>query len=217
MSNVNDIQKVAQQIGRLNDNAEGVAKALASDFAKRAPAWINKPVVARYNIKAKDFKATIKKTNAQKSMIAGKPVDAVAFAISSGRLYPSANRFSMTPKQPKKANVIRKRKGNKSPYTVQTGNYKLYATILKGKKVQIGEYTNRKPSGKGVAGSSGVILMRMPGGYLPFQRKGDQLYKFNSLSTGQMVYNEDVSKEINELIEENMLKRYEHYKKRLTK
>lgn len=217
MSKVNDIQKVSQQIGRLNDNAEAVAKALASDFAKRAPAWINKPVVARYNIKTKDFKQTIKKTNAKKSMVAGKLVDAVAFQISSGRLYPSQNRFGMTPKQPKKANVVRKRKGNKSPYTVTTGNYKLYATILKGKKVQIGEYTNKKPSGKGVAGSSGVILMHIGGSYIPFQRKEDKLIKFNTLSTGQMVYNEEVSKNINKLIEENMMKRFEHHKKRLIK
>lgn len=218
-----NMKEFMKNIDNLNKASEKVLTMTANDFKKRAPSWVAQEVAKHYNIKKAEIvpaKAGSKAASGAKGKkkignisINGKTVSNVSITYKGRRLTPV--HFGMTPKAPKQGSA-----------------YTLKAQIIKGQKKTLGKVKKltkkqRKNIGRNLthqstrnSPKSPIMLMhtgnRVAGGtnYIPFQRQSqrrDDLKAIKTLSMPQMVSNEEVQKNINERINTELGKRFEHY------
>lgn len=218
-----NLKEFTKQIDNLNKASEKVLNMTVNDFRRRAPGWVATEVAKRYNIKkseivpaktGKDFRERKKKIGTV--TLNGTTIDSVSITYKGRRLTPV--RFGMSPKAPKPGSA-----------------YTLKAQIIKGERKTLGQVKKltkkqRKNIGRNFtkegtksSSKSPIMLMhtgnKQPGGtnYIPFQRQSqrrDDLKAIKTISLPQMVSNEDVSKEVNKVVNENIGKRFEHYMER---
>lgn len=215
-----NLKEFTKNMNNLNKASEKVLEMTVKDFKKRAPSWVADEVAKQYNIKKAEVKPSKSDGGKKKSIgsisVNGKSVGSVSITYRGRRLTPV--HFSMTPKVPKQGSA-----------------YTLKAQIKKGEKKTLGKVKKltkkqRKNIGRnltkqGTRNSSKSPIMLMHTGnkqaagtnYIPFQRQSqrrDDLKAIKTVSMPQMVSNEIVHRGINEAIDTNLSKRFEHYMSR---
>lgn len=173
-----------------------VIKRTTSDFKSRAPAWVSKAVTGTYGIASKEVKASSSKKVVGSVKIKGELVDNTALVYTGRVLTPT--HFKMKP-------MARPRgtKDDTGRTTRKARPYEVSAEIYKGKRKSLG------PS---------VFLGAGGGGDIPFQRKGSgrlPIIAVRTLSVPQMIGNEQVTKEIQQNIDEGMRKRLDNAVKQI--
>lgn len=205
--------EVMKRLQRLNKGGQVAITRTVSDFATRAPAWVSKGIREHYGVDAAAIKDAAKKPKRGKTSIkvAGITVDGATLEYRGRTLTPV--HFKMSPKsQPdaRKNNLARipgQAIGKGSPVAMvrQPKPYKVRATIIKGKRVQL-------PSGTFLASGNG-------GPPIPFQRTGGgrlPIEAIRTLSVPQMIDGR-ARETINDMISENLEKRFEHHIKQVMK
>lgn len=216
-----NLEGLMNKVDELNKVPEQVLSRTVSDFKSRAPGWIASAVMERYNITKKEIvpaktenKAPMnggRLKSAGSISITGRTISSVCIIYKGRRLTPV--RFNMTPKAPRPA-------------------YTLKAKILKGEKKTLGKVkrltkkqkknVGRNFTHQGIknSGKSPVMLMhtgnRQSDGvdFIPFQRQSqrrDDIKAIKTVSLPQMVTHELVSKRIEDKVNEELGKRFDHH------
>lgn len=196
-------KQIQGKLNKINKEAEKVTKRTLSDIRKRAPGWVATSVTNVYNIKKADVRGaeTKGKKPAGSVKVTGKKIDEMQL-VFEGRLLTPVH-FGMTPKVPPKGK-----------------NYTLRMQVKKGQRQTIGRYKAKRTAGGPYSEQSHNILL--PTGanspdkvsHIPFQRmskRRNDIKKFTTLSIPQMITSEDVSKDIQETLSENVGKRLDHH------
>lgn len=203
--------KNAQQIiKQLDGMVKGGEKAVAmtvNDFKHRAPAWVAQEVSAEYGIKKADVTPTKKNPKAAgRVSIKGTTIDTAALVYKGRVLTPT--RFGMTPKAPKQAYTLKAQ--------IHRGQKKTLGKVKRlTKKQRKNVGRNFRKQGDRNSSKSPIMLMNTGGGkHIPFQRQSKNrknIKAIKTVSVPQTVSNEAVSKEIENVIQENLSKRMDHY------
>ena len=196
-------KQIQGKLNKINKEAEKVTKRTLSDIRKRAPGWVATSVTNVYNIKKADVRGseTKGKKPAGSVKVTGKKIDEMQL-VFEGRLLTPVH-FGMTPKVPPKGK-----------------NYTLRMQVKKGQRQVIGRYKAKRTAGGPYSEQSHNILL--PTGanspdkvsHIPFQRmskRRNDIKKFTTLSIPQMITSEDVTKDIQETLNENVGKRLDHH------
>lgn len=198
---------IVKKLQKLEDGGKVAIKRTVSDFSTRAPAWVTKGIREHYGVdKAAINEAgpTVKK-GASSVKVDGITVDSVTLKYRGRTLTPV--HFNMSPKQ--------RPDGQQNQYTRVPGQaiagagdvamirppkkYNVKATIIKGKRTNL-------PTGTFIASANG-------GSTLPFQRKSEArkpIEAVRTLSVPQMIDGR-ARETIEEMISENLGKRFEHH------
>lgn len=191
------IKAVTKQLEKDAKAAQKVLTATGNDMRRRVPGKVADEVVTAYGIKKSEITPISKsakkpKKTAGSIRVKGATVSEVSITYAGRLLTPT--HFSMTPKAPPKPTGKKRRR---NPITAQ---------IKKGQRKSLG---------------SDVFLgSNRGGGYIPFRRTTKSRYPIESvktLSLPQMIDNENVSKRIQQDINELLEKRLEHNLKRFLK
>lgn len=191
------IKAVTKQLEKDAKAAQKVLTATGNDMRRRVPGKVADEVVTAYGIKKSEITPISKsakkpKKTAGSIRVKGATVSEVSITYAGRLLTPT--HFSMTPKAPPKPTGTKRRR---KPITAQ---------IKKGQRKSLG---------------SDVFLgSNRGGGYIPFRRTTKSRYPIESvktLSLPQMIDNENVSKRIQQDINELLEKRLEHNLKRFLK
>lgn len=196
---------IVKQLQKLETGGEKAITRTVSDFASRAPAWVSKGIREHYGVDTAAIKDAAKKPKRGRSApsfkVAGKIVDGAVLPYEGKPLTPIHFKMSPTTINPKGMTLNRNGHAIPKKYTVK-------ATIFKGKRASFAPGTYLAPAGK----NSETII--------PFQREGDErkpVHSIHTVSVPQMVDNKETRARINELINENIQKRFEHHMKQVTK
>lgn len=191
------IKSVTKQLEKDAKAAQKVLTATGNDMRRRVPGKVADEVVTVYGIKKSEITPISKsakkpKKTAGSIRVKGATVSEVSITYAGRLLTPT--HFSMTPKAPPKPTGKKRRR---KPITAQ---------IKKGQRKSLG---------------SDVFLgSNRGGGYIPFRRTTKSRYPIESvktLSLPQMIDNENVSKRIQQDINELLEKRLAHNLKRFLK
>ena len=204
---------IIKRLRQLQNGGEVAIQKTVSDFASRAPAWVSKGIREHYGVDTGAIKEAAKKPRRGRTTInvAGITVDGVTLEYSGRTLTPL--HFKMSPKQRPtalqnktiRAPVQAIAQGSEVAMLQPPKPYKVKATIIKGQRVTLGSETFVAP------GKGGVNL--------PFQRvteKRKPVEVIRTLSVPQMI--DGRAKEtIEQTINEQLGKRFQHYVERVTK
>ena len=216
-----NLESLMKKIDVLNKAPEQVLSRTVSDFRSRAPGWVASAVMERYNIRKQEIvpakienKAPVnggRLKPAGSVSIAGKTISSVCIIYRGRRLTPV--RFDMNPDAPRPT-------------------YTLKAKILNGKKKTLGKVKPLKKKQKknvgrnfthqGTKSSSKSPIMLMHTGnkqadgvdFIPFQRQSqrrDDIKAIKTVSLPHMVKHKLVSKRIEDTINEELGKRFDHH------
>lgn len=219
-----NLEKFAKKVDGLNKAPEKVLSKTVSEFKTRAPGWIADSVRERYNIakneivpakinnKAPIYGGRIKAAGSVS--ITGRTIGSVCIIYKGRRLTPV--HFSMTPKAPRPT-------------------YTLKAEIIKGQRKKLGQIKRLTKKQKKNVGrnfthqstrnsnKSPIMLMhtgnKQSGGvdFIPFQRQSqrrDDIKAIKTVSLPRMIKHETVSKRIEDKVNEELGKRFDHHLQR---
>ena len=213
-----DADKVAKKILKMQQGGETAIKKTVRDFGSRGPASVSKGIRQHYGVDAGAVKQAFKgaKKGATHISIAGVQVDELTLEYKGKTLTPLHFKMrpgSVNPKgQQSQKGLIPGQNINFSGIPGQVAAvapptpYQVTASIKNGRK-SFGGNTFLAPAGKG------------GGAVIPFQRKGDgrePVHAIHTVSVPQMIEN-DARETINELLNEKLEKRFEHYVKQMLK
>lgn len=201
--------KIYDDLVAIQNGAEKAVKYTVSDTKSRAPGWVAQVVTGVYNIKKTEITPSQGKNAKPKKMagsirVKGDTIESMTLVYTGRPLTPV--RFGMTPKSPPK--------GKK---------YTLKMQVYKGKPEVIGRYSNTRTPGGPFAKRSHNILMGTGNtkeggvGYIPFQRMSENrndLRKFTTVSVPQMITSEAVAPLLQERLNQEVGKRFDHNMKR---
>lgn len=209
---------IVKRLQKLENGGKVAIQRTVSDFASRAPGWVSKGIRENYGVDTAAIKDAAKKPKRGKTTIkvAGVSVDDITLEYNGHLLTP--RHFKMTPKTSNPKGLTEGKRSipgqgvnfKKTPpgkvATVKTPKpYTVRATIIKGQRVSMPHGTFVSP------GKGGVNL--------PFQRQGEArkpLEVVRTLSVPQMIdgrARETIEQKINEELE----KRFQHHIERVTK
>lgn len=206
---------IVKQLQKLETGGEKAITRTVSDFASRAPAWVSKGIREHYGVDAAAIKDAAQKPKRGKTSInvAGITVDGATLVYKGKTLTPT--HFKMSPKKQPEARLNEPARvpgqaiatDRSSPVAMvkPPKPYTVKATIIKGKRASL-------PHGTFIASGNGGVT-------LPFQRKSESrspIEAVRTLSVPQMIDGR-ARETINELINENLQKRFEHHMKQVTK
>ena len=200
---ISDMQALKRKLKALEKAPQKVINSTIGDMKKRVPSWIATEVSQEYGIK--------------KAEITGQKVGLENIQITyTGRVL-TPTHFSMSPTAPK------------------AGAYTLKATIIKGQRSTMGKVKkltkkqraalgkNFRREGTRSSDHSPIMLMHTGAGsvnktqYIPFQRKSknrSDVQAIKTISLPQMVSSERTMPGIQQVIDENLEKRLDHYMNR---
>ena len=192
---------------KLKTGGEKALKRTASDFASRAPGWINQAIRQRYGVDKATITNTATKIRRGKiSTPDGIAVDGCTITYKGRTLTPV--HFNMSPKAPsntkqkKVSRIPGQDIANGSPVAMihQPHRYKVKATIVKGQRITFGQNTFLAKAGKSEDAT-----------YIPWQRTGDgrAASPIHTLSVPQMIDGRAYT-DINKLINDNLGKRFDN-------
>lgn len=189
-----DGAKLAQRLQKLETGGEAAIKRTVSDFKSRAPGWVSKGIRAHYGITPAGVKSHAPKikTGGDGTMVAGIKVDGAALEYEGELLTPL--HFKMKPKA---------RPARGTPGQIS-------AEFTKGQRKNLPP-SAFLASAKKKDGEEGPTL--------PFQRRGSARYPVDvikTVSVPQMIDNK-AHDEIEELITENLGKRFDNHIKQIMK
>ena len=203
-----------KELEKMKKAPKKVVEMTIKDFKKRAPGWVAQEVVNEYNIKKGEIKPVQSKTDKKPAGTIrgeGKTI-ASARLIYRGRVLTPVH-FGMTPKVIKQTYTLKAqfKKGDK----ITLGRVK---KLTKKQRKNIGRNFTRQ----GTRSSQKSPIMLMNTGnkkvdgiqYIPMQRqsgKRDDIKAIKTLSLPQMVSNPKVEKGIQEQVNENVGKRFNHH------
>lgn len=213
-----NMDQICKQLDRLETAPEKALEATVKDFRTRAPGWVAREVMNRYNIKraeivpAKAGSAAGGQRRVGGISVNGHTVD-TAKIVYKGRVLTPVH-FGMTPKVPRegaytlKVQVIRGEKKTLGKIKRLTKKQKKNIGRNRGKRG-----TRNSPKSPWMLSTTGN---RGEGGtnFIPFQRRtqpGDLKFVNRTISLPQMVSHEEVGKGINKAIETELGKRFEHH------
>lgn len=203
-----DGAKLAQKIGKLKEGGETAIKRTVSDFTSRAPGWISKGIRQHYGVDTAAIKGAgpSTKKGATHVHVAGIAVDAAALEYKGRTL--TTTHFGQSPKaapsgrQSKKIRVpgqaVKTDGGSPVAMISPPKKYTVKATIIKGNRASF---------------APGTFIASSNGATLPFQRKGTArtpVEAVRTLSVPQMISGK-AKETIEQLISENIEKRFEHH------
>lgn len=206
---------IVKQLQKLETGGEKAITRTVSDFASRAPAWVSKGIREHYGVDTAAIKDAAQKPRRGKTSInvAGVEVDGVTLVYKGRTLTPT--HFKMSPKKQPDGRLnepirvpgqaIATDRGAPVAMVKPPKPYTVKATIIKGKRASL-------PPGTFIASGNG-------GASLPFQRKSEArtpIEAVRTVSVPQMIDGR-ARETINELISENLGKRFEHHMKQVTK
>lgn len=198
---------IVKKLQKLENGGRVAIERTVSDFTTRAPAWVSQGIREHYGVDTGAIKDATTKPKRGKTTIkvAGVDVDGATLIYKGRTLTPT--HFKMSPKQ--------RPEGQQNQYARVPGQaiadagdvamirppkkYTVKATIIKGKRASL-------PAGTFIASGKGGVM-------LPFQRKGETrnpIEAVRTLSVPQMIDGR-ARETIEELIGENLGKRFEHH------
>ena len=205
--------ELVKRLRKLENGGEVAIKRTVSDFTTRAPAWVSKGIREHYGGDVAAIKEAAKRPKRGKTTIkvAGISVDGATLEYKGRLLTPL--HFKMSPK--KSPDAQQKEPGRIPGQAIAGGSpvamvrppkaYRVKATIIKGQRASL-------PPGTFIASGNG-------GSTLPFQRKGESrtpIEAVRTLSVPQMIDGR-AKDTINDIINEQLGKRFEHHIKQATK
>ena len=199
----------------LRSNGDKWAKQMeyaTKDMKRSAKTIVKRATTSVYNIKAAEVTPGSEKAVGSCSLSGG--ITDLKMEYRGRMLTPT--HFGMTPKaSPFNASttgVIRKRTTytRKRTKTGRQRSYTIHATILKGRKVQIGHW--RPPGSEGGKHSAESPAMLLPGKVPPIMRKGSSYEALKVISMPQMASSE---RHIDKTLEELQRKQMEILERRL--
>lgn len=193
-----DGDKLEKRLKKLKEGSETALKRTVSDFQSRAPGWVSKGVRQHYGVDQAGIKSAsvrVRTTPSSGSVLSGVSIN------YKGRVL-TLTHFNASPKT---APSARQSRPLRIPgQTVSAGSpvamvrppkrYSVKATIIKGQRVEMSQRSY-------VAGNG-----------LPYQRRGDARLPVDvikTVSVPQMISGK-AKNTIDELIKENMEKRFQH-------
>lgn len=202
--------KLAQQLRKLKEGSEVALKRTVSDFSSRAPGWISKGIRQHYGVDtaAINEAGPRRKKGATHVHVSGVSVDGATLEYKGRTLTPT--HFNQSPKS--------RPSGTQSKYikvpgqAVHTDNGSIVATLKPPKK-----YTVKATIVKGRRASMapGTFIASGNGGStLPFQRTGGgrmPIEGVRTLSVPQMISGDRAKPTIEQLLSDNLEKRFEHH------
>ena len=200
-------KRVKKEISKMERHGEQAVKRTVSDFTSRGPGWISKGIRTHYGVDTAAIKKAgpAKRKNVKQSGSEGRVIDAIGLVYRGGMLTPT--HFAMSPKKiPSK----RARKKIRIPGELITGSpdvamispparYKVTAKIIKGRRM--------------ILSRDAFIATGKGGRQLAFRRKGPRrmpIETIKTISVPQMISGERASGTINEMVNENVKKRFEY-------
>lgn len=218
----NGAPDIVKKLRKLEHGGEVAIQRTVSDVASRAPAWVSKGIREHYGVDKKAIEeAAMKPKRGQTSInVAGVTVDGVTLKYSGRTLTPLHFKMSPTGTNPNGLTEKRQRIPGQAVNFKKTPpgqvamvstpkKYTVKATIIKGKRVSMEAGTYLAPASKKNPASP----------IIPFQRTGEgrtPVHAVRTLSVPQMI--DGRAKEtINEIINENMEKRFNNQIKRIMK
>ena len=211
-----DGDKLAKRIQKLKDGGEVAIKRTVSDFSSRAPGWIKQGIRQHYGVDtaAINEAGPQRKKGATHVHVSGISVDGASLVYKGRTLTPT--HFNQSPKSRPagtQARTIRVpgqavKTADGSPVAMinPPKKYTVKATIIKGKRASMAP-------GTFIASGNG-------GSTLPFQRKSESrlpIEAVRTLSVPQMISGERAKETIENLLGENLEKRFEHHIKQAMK
>lgn len=202
--------KIAQQLQKLKTGGETALKRTVSDFSSRAPGWISKGIRQFYGVDtgAINEAGPRRKKGATHVHVSGISVDGATLEYKGRTLTPT--HFNQSPKsrpsgtQSKYMRVpgqaVNTDNGSKYAMIRPPKKYKVKATIVKGHRATMAP-------GTFIASGNG-------GSTLPFQRTGDgrmPIEGVRTLSVPQMISGDRAKPTIEQLLSDNLEKRFEHH------
>lgn len=198
---------IVKKLQKLENGGKVAIERTVSDFTTRAPAWVSKGIREHYGVDTDAIKDAATKPKRGKTTIkvAGVSVDGAILEYRGRTLTPI--HFKMSPKKAQdnqQKNPLRipgQAIADGSPVAMvqPPKKYAVKATIIKGKRATL-------PSGTFIAAGNGGVS-------LPFQRKGEArmpIEAVRTLSVPQMIDGR-ARETIEELISDNLSKRFEHH------
>lgn len=202
-----DGAKLALRIQKIKDGSETAIRRTVSDFKSRAPGWISKGVRQFYGVDTAAIKEAGPrvKSGATHVHISGAQIDAASLEYKGGML--TTTHFSQSPKG---ANPKGFKKGLQripGQYT-SSGSPVVFSKVPKEYKIKV----------RILKGSAGVLppgtFIATHGATLPFQRTSEArkpILPVKTISVPQMVSSDRAKETVNNLINENLEKRFEHH------
>lgn len=220
--------KLAKKLEKLKDGGETAIKYTVSDFTARAPGWVTKGIRRHYGVDTAAINDAGPKTKrgGTSTNVAGIVVDGVSLKYEGKTLTPT--HFNMNYSQPHPKGLQTKRvviPGQKIAEKATNKNaeygmvrtpvpYQIKATIIKGHRATMKGGTYIAPSNSRNAGAPNIPFQRTPGHKFPVEA-------IHTLSVPQMIGNEEhpsrASETINNIISENIEKRFNNHIKRVMK
>lgn len=200
------VKGVAEAVGKLKQIEKKCREPIdktVKDFKARGPAWVNQSVSEVYNIKKsevkKDFKGPVK--------ISKKGTVSDVGLKYSGYLR-TLRAFGMRPTKPptKKQKIVQRVMMKDGTFRMihPLVPYDISFEIIKGRRRTI-KADSKNP----------VFLSKIRGGeYVPMKRTGNNVQVLKSLSSAQMIANEQVQQKIYSTTNEQLSKRLEHHTER---
>lgn len=185
-----NIQNVIDGLEKEKALSKKVIERTVGDMRTRGPGWVSKAVREEYNISPKDVKEACHTEKAGSLSLGGAHVDDVALVYRGRVLTPTHFKMRPTTRPPKPKLIT--------------------AEIRKGQRKTLSSIAFLANSGR--EGSKQI----------PFQRTGKErlpIEAIKTLSVPQMVEdgNENVKPKVEQAINENLKKRFEHYCEQLLK
>lgn len=216
--------EIVKRLHKLEDGGKTAIQRTVLDFTSRAPAWVSKGIRENYGVDAKAIKKAAKRPRrgVRGAKIVGIEVGN-AILEYEGRLL-TLKHFKMSPAQQPKAR--QKEAGRVPGEKYKNGNlevatlrppkpYRVKATIIKGRRVTFPEGTFVAPNKR-----KREVNGEKPD-FLPFQRKDNApkaypIEAVRTLSVPQMIDGR-ARETIQETLDANLSKRFEHHMKQIMK
>ncbi len=202
-----DGEALVKKLQKLEDGGQKAINSTVSDFTSRAPAWVKKGIRQHYGVDTAAISEAGPKVKrgATSIKVSGVSIDGASLVYSGRTLTPT--HFNQSPKSPQTTRQKNKIKvpgqalstGSPVAMVAPPKKYTVKATIIKGKRASMKQ-------GTFIASGNG-------GSTLPFQRTGDDrtpIEAVRTLSVPQMISGR-AKDTIEELIAENLEKRFEHH------
>lgn len=205
--------ELVKKIRKLENGGKVAIERTVSDFTTRAPGWVTKGVREHYGVDAVAVRDAAQRPKRGKTSIkvAGITVDGATLVYKGRTLTPV--HFKMSPKQPQTAQKKKEIRipgqaiadAGKVAMIRPPKRYKVKATILKNRRATL-------PPGTFIAAGNGGVS-------LPFQRKSEArmpIEAVRTISVPQMIDGR-ARETVQEIIGENLEKRFEHHIKQAMK